>query len=233
MGYKIWKRFLSSNIEQNLLELAGRGYRSSESFYDSMDAAVDDMLKCIQEEVRNGIKYSIFGHSMGSIIAYELYYRLLDIGMHLPVHVFFSGRIAPTDTTSYDNTYMLPDEDFKNELIRIGGTPEDIFHNNELANYFLPIIKADYKMIGKHAYHKKNPEMECDISILNGKNDITAEIDKMDLWKETTNKTCSFYYFNGGHFYLNSYVNEITLIINKTIGKYTGEVERWTIKSGC
>ncbi|MDT3427546.1 surfactin synthase thioesterase subunit [Paenibacillus forsythiae] len=39
--------------------------------------------------------YALFGHSMGSWLAYEVYYAIRRAGGRLPLNLFVSGRHAP------------------------------------------------------------------------------------------------------------------------------------------
>jgi len=52
---------------------------------------VEDILTNIQDKIIAD-DYAIYGHSMGSLLAYELYYKIIDKNIRKPKHMFFSGN---------------------------------------------------------------------------------------------------------------------------------------------
>ncbi len=56
-------------------------------------------------------------------------------------------------------------------MIELGGTPEELSNNKELLDIFIPIIRNDFKILENYNYEKKEDKIECDVSILNGKQD--------------------------------------------------------------
>ena len=77
-----------------LIELAGKGLRLTENMYDSFGEAVEDLYNYITFNIRCS-NYAIFGHSMGSTLAYELAKKITYNNIQLPSHLFLSGRNAP------------------------------------------------------------------------------------------------------------------------------------------
>jgi len=217
MVYSKWKKNLHSSIELEPIELAGRGNRYSESFYGSFDSAVEDIYTTVKNKL-DGEDYAIWGHSMGSLLAFELAYKLKDMRYKEPVHIFFSGRFPPHIYKDEEQTlHKLPDEKFMDEIFRLGGTPKGIIESRELQNIFIPILRADYKMVHGYRYHPKEKKLDCSISVLNGKED--AEIIPADIsqWNIYTGKECRFYQFDGGHFYINESESDLIEVINQTL----------------
>ena len=48
MVYKKWEKYLDKSIKLSLLELAGRGNRGKEPYYNSMQEAVEDIYKLME-----------------------------------------------------------------------------------------------------------------------------------------------------------------------------------------
>ena len=94
MLYTRWKKFLHDSIELYPVELAGRGSRSKEPFYNSVNDAVDDIYNSI-EETLDDTEFAFFGHSMGCVLVYELMYRIKELKNRIPIHAFFSLRKLP------------------------------------------------------------------------------------------------------------------------------------------
>lgn len=54
----------------------------------------------------------------------------------------FSG-CRPPDRASHEVIlHTLPDQAFMEEIVKLGGTPVDVFRNKELMTIFTPIIKT-------------------------------------------------------------------------------------------
>ena len=93
--YNQWQKCLhKTNIHLKPIELAGRGGRIAEPLYANVELLIDDVFKKIAKDITEG-PFAFFGHSMGAMIAYELYQKLRIQAVQLPSYVFFSGRKAP------------------------------------------------------------------------------------------------------------------------------------------
>lgn len=93
VAYNKWKKYNNTNIEIIPIELAGRGKRFGEELYDKIEDAVDDVYEIVKSNI-NG-PYGLFGHSMGSIIAYELARKINNSNLPNPEYIFVSGRKPP------------------------------------------------------------------------------------------------------------------------------------------
>src|SRR5215831_8066939 len=89
-----WNQYLDPNIELVPVELAGRGRRIHEALYKDVAAITEDVFNIVNEKIA-GAPYALFGHSLGSMIAYELGQKIRDLCLLPPIHIFFSGRSAP------------------------------------------------------------------------------------------------------------------------------------------
>ncbi|MBN1040259.1 thioesterase [Clostridium botulinum] len=215
--YYNWKRYLNSSIYLESVELRGRGKRFNEDFYENLEEAVEDIFENIKEKILYD-DYAIYGHSMGSILAYELYYKIHNENIKIPKHIFFSGYMSPSILRKKKQIHLLPDEEFIKEVIELGGTPQEIVDNKELLQLFTPILRNDFKMLENYVYKEKKDKIQCNISILNGnEDDIT--IKEILAWKNHGNKGFKVYNFEGNHFFINTNVENITKIINTTLIK--------------
>lgn len=215
--YYKWKKYLNSSIHLEPIELKGRGKRFNEDFYENLEDAVEDIFENIKDKILDD-EYAIYGHSMGSLLAYELYYKIYNEKGKLPKHIFFSGYKAPSISRKERQVHLLSDDEFIKDVIELGGTPQEITENEELLQLFIPIIKNDFKMLEKYLYKEKKDKIQCDISILNGKeDDITLE--EILAWENLGDKGFKVYNFEGNHFFINTNVENIIKIINSTLIK--------------
>lgn len=212
--YAKWKRHISKEIELCPIELAGRGKRYEAPLYNSLDEVIEDVYNVIKNDIDND--YAFFGHSMGCLIAYELAHKIQKLGKDSPSHIFFSGKRAPHTQRVSNDIYLLPDEEFKNEILSLGGTPKEILEHKELYELFIPILRADFKVNDTYEYVEPESKLDCNITVLNGKEDKIT-LNEIIGWKQHTSKDCKIYMMDGGHFYLNDKYEDIIKIINHTL----------------
>lgn len=210
-----WKKYFHQSIEICPVELSGRGTRYNEPLCKSINEMVDDVLEQIKDNIMDDT-YAIFGHSMGSLITYELCHKIKSIGTNSPVHVFFSGCKAPNLAREEEYIYDLPDEEFKLKVLERGGTSKEFFEHKELYEIFMPILRADFEAVEKYKYVEKNEKLTFNISILNGKDDELTFSDIVG-WKNHTLYKSKVYMLDGDHFYINKNIEQISNIINYTL----------------
>lgn len=217
--YKKWEALLqSSNIELIPIELAGRGKRSNDELYADVPTAVDDIFSIVSRQLGDGKPYAFFGHSMGAMLAYEVIQKICASHLPEPIHAFFSGRGAPHVKSKREKLYHeMPDEEFKQEIMNLGGTPKEFFDYPELVDYLLPILKNDFKISEIAEKRQEINPLVCEITVMVGKEEDELEAESVHGWMRHTTKMCNVHYFNGGHFFINDESDKITDIIKKRL----------------
>jgi medium-chain acyl-[acyl-carrier-protein] hydrolase len=211
-----WKQYLDPNIELIPVELAGRGRRIHEGLYKDVSEVTEDVFKLIKEKIVES-PYALFGHSLGSMISYELAQKIRSLCLPEPVHIFFSGRSAPHSKRNDRKIYhLMNDENFKKEIIQLGGTPSEFFEHPELMELFIPFLKNDFRLAEMEMHDTTIRPFNRSITVFLGKDDdLTPE--QIDGWKKHTNQVCNVHYFNGGHFFLHHETEQIVKAINKAL----------------
>lgn len=217
--YNKWEKYLEPFIQLHPIELRGRGRRFYEKCYDNLESNVSDIINSMKLVLHNNTDYAILGHSMGSLLAYELYYKILSLNLPLPKHIFFCGYKAPHISPNEECISKLSDKEFLKKINEYGGTPQEILDNNEILEIFLPILRNDFKSIDTYKYAERNVKIDCDISILTGSND-NIQSNELIEWQYHTNKSCTFYTVKGNHFFINSNYTKVISIVNKTLEKF-------------
>jgi Predicted thioesterase involved in non-ribosomal peptide biosynthesis len=215
--YNKFNKFLDENIEIVPVEYAGRGKRSNECFYPDISCAIEDICNEVLRQIKDS-EFAFFGHSMGSVITYEVCKRIRDMTGRVPVHIFVSGRYPPHILKEGKPLHILPDEGFIEEIIKIGGTPREVFENKDFAQLFMPILRADYKLIELYSFSDKEViSFNSGLTVFNGTKDNIVKKDELIEWQKYSAYTINVYEFDGGHFFLNNYTKEISEIINCTL----------------
>ncbi len=213
--YNKWKQYLNKNIDLIPIEMSGRGRRFNEPLLECMEDVVNDLYMEVNEQLGNE-EYALYGHSMGTVVIYELMDKIYKNGNKKPLHIFLSGRYPP-HLAENSVIHSLPPEQFEKEIIRLGGTTPEVFHITELRNIFIPILKSDYMVVENYTFIDRNYRWDCDITILNGTEDKGLTGKEISEWNRYTNGKCNFYCFSGGHFFINQHMQEVVDIINENL----------------
>ena len=134
LSYWKWQGEFNSNIEPCFIELAGRGSMDDKPFYERVDEAAEHIADTINKTCCDS-EYMIYGHSMGALLAFEAYYKLIEKNAKLPKHIFFSGREAPETDFCRDKIYEEDDDVFLKKISIFDGLPVN-FPNNDFKEYF-------------------------------------------------------------------------------------------------
>jgi len=196
------------------IELAGRGNRLDAPFYASLTGeGTDDVVRQISEQLDDA-PFALFGHSMGALFAYEASLRITSVTNRTPAHVFLSGSEAP-HRRRRTSIHSMPDKAFQEQVLSLGGTSPDIFENKELAKLFLPILRADYRLV--ETYHSANRDkLDCDITALYGEQDRYSRIDAEE-WKHYTKGICYVNEFQGNHFFIHTHKEHVLDLISRRL----------------
>lgn len=211
-----WQPHLDKRIQLQAVELSGRGRRIYDPLYDSIDEAVDDVYRMIESQL-GIIPYAIYGHSLGGIIGFELVRKIRRLGRPEPVHLFISGRGAPHIPDEDEPMFhRLTEDEFKKEIMELGGTPREFFEHPELLEVLLPTLKNDFKIAELYQRPAEIEPLPYDISVFLGKEEeVSAR--QVHGWREWSEGLCSIYYFEGEHFFINQFTSNIAQIISRTM----------------
>lgn len=219
--YHKWRKGLSESIILTPVELAGRGLKFSKPLYESIHQSVDDVFQYIAQDLPEGEPYALFGHSLGSLIIYELYNKMHKQEFQKPVHMFFSGRETP-DYKKEHVYYHLPEGQFIDRMKEIGGTPDEFFENRQLMDMFIPVLRKDLEINETYVYEEKPFKLQCDVTVLNGADDEEYILDSAEHWRDFTQQGSASRIYKGGHFYLfEGSMHRVVSMVNQTLTSYT------------
>jgi len=199
--YRKWAPLLGSRIDVVPLELPGRGKRFSEPFYESFSQGAADLANQVLKQLTGNDTYALFGHSMGSWLAYEVYRKLQQEGAPMPFHLFVSGNHAPQIPKEEKQLHKLPPREFQKEILAIGGTPEIIFENPDLASIYVPVLRNDYRILESYSYEDDGTLVQCPVTVIAGQDD-TLTNHELRAWGELCGDVFDVAMIQGNHFYI-------------------------------
>jgi medium-chain acyl-[acyl-carrier-protein] hydrolase len=209
--FREWSQFLPPEVELIAVQLPGREARNSHTFITD----VSIIAKQITDNFHRyqTIPFVFFGHSLGSLIAFEVAHELRRYYLKSPKYLIVSGRNAPHTQSRDEILHNLPDEQLVKGLMKYQGLPDEILQNKELLEVLLPRLRADFTLSETYQY-KKRPTLDCPILALGGDNDPTVNYDELAAWETQTIKKCSVKLFPGGHFFLSTAKKEVWDVIS-------------------
>jgi len=214
-----WDQAMGRGIECRAVELAGRGRRYPHKPYADVEEAIDDLLKLTAPYIADE-PYGIFGHSMGSLLAFELMHRLQKAGEQLPACAFLSGR-NPPHVPIPEMFHTLPDEAFIDKLKALNGTPAEVFEHEELMQLFLPIIRNDFKLAETYRYVEGRAPLRCPFVVFHGTRDSFTTAATVQQWAIHTSGGLQIHELDGGHFFLHDHLPQLGAVIRDALIRLT------------
>jgi surfactin synthase thioesterase subunit len=197
------------------LEYPGRGSRINEPLTTDISFLVEDLYSQMKGLIDQR-EYAIYGHSMGGLLACLLTRRLLDKERRPPLHIFVSGTTGPASSGRDEKKrHLLGKQDFFAELKSLNGSPAEILDNEELLDYFEPILRADFEASETYIYEEL-PPLPIPFTVITGTEE-DMEMDDIRTWQKESEFKIDFIRMPGNHFFIYQYPAKIIEIIAKKV----------------
>ena len=198
-AFRSWQSKMPPEIELCLVQLPGRETRIMDPLFTRLPPLIDALTASIRPYLNK--PYAFFGHSMGTLVSFELIRQLRAQQLQLPLHFFASSHRAPQLADPDPPIHNLADKEFIAEINKLNGTPQRVLENDELMQMMLPIIRADFAVCETYVY-RQEPPLTCPISAFGGLADPNISQNQLEAWHLQTSKTFKLTMFEGDHFYL-------------------------------
>jgi surfactin synthase thioesterase subunit len=190
-----WSRHLPQ-VEICGVQLPGRGSRLSEPALTGMD----ELVAAVTAAVPTAVPYSVFGHSLGALVAYEMTRALDRAGRRLPDRLIVSGFPAPSLPRTESPVHTLPDEELVDEVSRRhGGLPAEVLADPELKALMVRYLRADYQILETYEWRPDDP-VPVPMTVFGGRDDAISA-DDLRAWQRHTTEEITLRMFPGDHFY--------------------------------
>ncbi|USQ86891.1 thioesterase domain-containing protein [Streptomyces phaeoluteigriseus] len=193
-----WPARLPEDVELLAVRYPGRQDRLAEPCVDTMAVLADAVTAALAH--RTDVPLTLFGHSMGSAVAYEVALRLEARGVR-PARLLVSGRAAPHRARPAG---VRPgDDEALIAMVRgLGDYQSEVYDIPELRDLLLPALRADYRLI--EAYRPDRPlPLRTPITAYTGRDDSSCPLQDVRAWADLTEPgRFDLRAFPGDHFYL-------------------------------
>ncbi|WP_373265132.1 thioesterase II family protein [Hungatella hathewayi] len=209
--YEKLKSYLSIDVQFVSLELPGHLKRANELLCTDSSLVIDDLLKTICNYIdQTKEDYVLFGHSLGAVLAYSLFFTLRERNKRLPIHMIFSGRWPPFVTRELDSNYVDIDAFIDDE----------ISNDPKLLQYFREVIRSDFELLNDMPFKEVSLKIDVEISVLWGTEDKSMTYKDIKQWEKIAGNSIHFYPIQGDHFYPINKKEVTALCINQILLPY-------------
>ncbi|MFK0258990.1 thioesterase II family protein [Streptomyces sp. NPDC090445] len=202
-AYQGWARHLPPDTELLAVQYPGRQDRLAEPCTESMAELADAVSTALA--ALPPLPTAVFGHSMGSLAAYETVVRLARRApASLPVHLFVSGSGAPhrarKDLPALDDASLIAYTRRQNAVDL--AADQDPYAIPELRELLLPSLRADFTLLTGYRPAEPPVAVPVPVTALGGDQDAGCPVGALPTWADLTTAHFASRVFPGGHFYL-------------------------------
>lgn len=195
-----WTVPLGPSVRVTPLLLPGRGLRLREESFTSMEPLAEAVADALSARGLDA-GCAFFGHSMGSLLAYEVACRLRERGRPGPNGLFLSGSRAPHEYGDRADS-DLPDAELIALLGDLGGLSSELTAvRQSFLRRRLPALRADLRVCDRYQ-PRHRPPLTVPITALAGADDPLATPAQAEAWRSYTTGLFHCPQTPGGHFYL-------------------------------
>ncbi|MEU9986837.1 alpha/beta fold hydrolase [Streptomyces sp. NPDC048045] len=193
-----WPARLPLGVEILAVRYPGRQDRLAERCVEDMAEMADAVTEALLAYTDRPL--ALFGHSMGSAIAYEVAVRLEARGVR-PERLYVSGRAAPHRARPADGR-AGDDAELIATVRGLGDYHSEVYDIPELRELLLPALRADYRLIETYRPARPVP-LRTPVTAYTGLADTHCPVEDVRAWSELTGPGCfTLRTFPGDHFYL-------------------------------
>ncbi len=203
------------DIEVQKFEYAGHGTRHKESFYKTFEELAEDSYLFLQTRMTDST-YALFGYSMGSITLLEVLKLIIRNNVKKPVHLFLAAHEPEPRKMIRGMSEEDLDKWVKNKTIQYGAVPEKLINNKPFWRTYLPIYRADYRIIGNHRFEEFDIHTNIPTTVFYSETDTPLEA--MKQWMRYFSN-CSFQQYDGSHFFIRDHHEAIARRIESDMRK--------------
>lgn len=212
--FQRWNALFDSAIDATSYCLPGRGARFGQPPHLHIDDVVAEILVGLEGLLDR--PFAIFGHSFGSLLAYEVTMALQEQGKPTPSHLFVSGRRAAHVPLERRNLHDLEDDELMEEVRKMGSASTELFDNKELMELMLPVLRMDFQLHETYVYRERDL-LTMPITALGGMHDEATTDETLARWSELTRDKGDVVTYNGGHFFTEEFAPQIVSLIQSRL----------------
>lgn len=197
-AYRRWHETVPADVELCCVQLPGRENRLREPCLTDIADVAPPLAAALRPWL--DVPFVLFGHSMGSALAADLAWALID-GGRMPHLIAVSGRRAPHVPIDRPPLHKLDDAAFRRAIAAMGGTPREILEHEELMELLTPMLRADFRMAETFLRPDVRP-FPCPLLAFAGEDDTICQPGMVESWRVWAGAGFRLHSVPGDHFFL-------------------------------
>ncbi|MER5544796.1 alpha/beta fold hydrolase [Streptomyces sp. NPDC002589] len=206
-AYAALARELPEDIEVLAVEYPKRRAQSDRGGFTTIEELADLVSAALAPW--SGRPLAVYGHSMGSVVAFEVT-RRLEAGGSNVARLFVSGRRSPSD--GLGDGLPANDEEIIAELTTLGGLPPKLLEKPKFLRPILTVIRHDYR---SNSSYLAPPDavVRTPVTFQLADSDYYVDPAAAEGWRRHTIGDFRVVHVHGGHFFLNERLPQVVEVI--------------------
>ena len=157
--------------------------------------------------------FAFFGHSLGTLLAFETARELRRRKRPLPLHLFAAARIAPHVAFEHIPVDRLSDDALIAVLQeRYQSIPAEIMRERDLLELVLKPLRADLEVHASYVHAHEEP-LPIPLTALGGADDRLVTREGLEAWREHTTSPFTMHLLPGGHYFHQAHEEAVLRIV--------------------
>jgi surfactin synthase thioesterase subunit len=200
-AYRAISQVLSAHFAVVVFQYPGRQDRVREQACGELsELAHGALADYAGSQHDRGGPLTVFGHSMGAMVAFELVRAAEAQGREVRL-LGVSAAVAPGRVAQLP-PHPSGDEEILDHLGTLEGTGAQVLASREIMRMALPVVKADYRAFDAYSCPPE-VRVRTRIHVLGGAEDPFVTPRDLYGWAGHSEQEIAVTVFDGGHFYLN------------------------------
>ena len=198
--YRAFTKVASENFDPIVFQYPGRQDRAREAGLETLpEIAAGAFAEFLVSQHNTGAPITVFGHSMGAIVAFE-FVRLaeaagIDVRLLTVSAAVWPSRVAELPP------HPTEDEQLLDHMTALNGTGDQVLASRDVMKMALPVMKMDYRAFDAYSCGTE-VTVTAPIHAIGGDEDPFVTPADLYGWSRHTTADAQVTLFDGGHFYL-------------------------------
>jgi pyochelin biosynthesis protein PchC len=222
---------LAKSLEPDIsvlgVQYPGRQDRRHEPLIEDIGQLADEVCEALIPWETQPL--ALFGHSMGSLVAFEVARRSERDDRRPPLALFASGRRAPSCPRD-QSPYAADDDSLIANLRWLGGTEPALLDDDEMTRLILPVIRGDYRAVATYRAPATETMVHVPIVAMTGDRDPSVSFEEASAWRLHTTRSFEIKVLAGGHFFIHEHTVEIADYVRRVLSDLRPGPSRYGIR---
>ncbi|MGC9540859.1 thioesterase II family protein [Streptomyces sp. UG1] len=207
-SFHAWTSLTPPEVEVVSVQYPGRQDRLSEPCAATMEELADAVTNALLHELSGDLPLALFGHSMGSSVAYEVARRLEETPGRTLTRLIVSGRTRPRTARELAPRPAPTDAEILDYVRLLDPEGAALYEHPELREVIMPSLRADFAILAGYRPTRLH-RLGVPVTVCGGDRDPACAVADLSEWADVTTEGLEIRAFEGGHFYLNPRKEEL------------------------